>query len=186
MQLNRQLKITLYQAIVLLMVILASGMSLGAESLATRQRVIGNIAESKIARSKSNFEIHALIEKIPTLNVNTGIDETVFWSGRGNRELAEFYASATGKSTLEMTHGGQYLDSLKLFDRYSNKQAILPWERLSERFAQGASGGVSAFADTSRPASVFNRIEYPILRENPNVTEIIFSPEIRYQNSYRY
>lgn len=32
MQLNRQIKITFYQAIVLLMVILASGMSLGGES----------------------------------------------------------------------------------------------------------------------------------------------------------
>ena len=84
-----------------------------------------------------------------------------------------------------MTPGGQYLDFLKLFDRYSDMQAIIPWERLSERYAQGASGRVSAFADISCPASVFNRIEYPILRVNPNVTEIIFSPEIRYLNNYR-
>ncbi len=85
-----------------------------------------------------------------------------------------------------MTPGGRHLDSLNLFDRYSNKQAITPWEKLSARFAEGASGRVSVFADTVRLSSVFNRIEYPILRGNPNVTEIISSPEIRsYQNVYR-
>ena len=130
--------------------------------------------------------MHALIEEVPSLNVSTRMDEAVFWSGSGNRQLAESYASETNKFTLEMTPGGRYLDSRNLFDRYSNKQAILPWERLSTRFAQGASGRVSAFSDTSRPASVFNRIEYPILRDNSNVTEIIFSFDIQYQNSYMF
>ena len=113
------------------------------------------------------------------------MDEAVFWSGPGNRQLAESFASSTNKLTLEMTSGGRYLDSKNLFDRYSTKQAIIPWERLSARFAQGASAKVSAFSDTSRVTSVFNRIEYPILRKNPNVTEIMFSPEIKNVDVFR-
>ena len=155
------------------------------EHLTTKERVFSNLARSRVARDASNFEIHALIEEVPTLNIRTGMDEAVFWSGPGNRQLAESFASSTNKLTLEMTSGGRYLDSKNLFDRYSTKQAIIPWERLSARFAQGASAKVSAFSDTSRVTSVFNRIEYPILRKNPNVTEIIFSPEIKNVDVFR-
>jgi len=84
-----------------------------------------------------------------------------------------------------MTPGGQYLDSLKLFERFSREQAILPWERLSARFAQDTSGKVYAFINGARAESVFNRIEYPILIQNSNVTEIIFSPEVNVINNLR-
>ncbi len=46
------------------------------------------------------------------------------------------------------------------------------------RYAQRASGEVSAFVDGSRPTSVFNRVELPTLQANPSVTKIIYSPEI--------
>lgn len=62
MQLNRQIKITLYQALVLLMVILASGVSLGAESAAIRQRVLGNIRASKAGRTESNIANFAIYD----------------------------------------------------------------------------------------------------------------------------
>lgn len=62
-----------------------------------------------------------------------------------------------------------------MFDKFPGNQAIIPWERLSQRFAENASGAVNAFVEGSRPSSVYNRIEYPTLLKNPNVSEIIFS-----------
>lgn len=73
-----------------------------------------------------------------------------------------------------MTPGGQYLDSLKVFDFYPSKQAIVPWKRLSERFAHQASGNVPVASKNSVSSSVFNRIEYPALLNNPNVSDIRF------------
>lgn len=81
-----------------------------------------------------------------------------------------------------MTPGGQYLDSLELFKSYPYEKAIRPWEVLSGRFAQGASGRVAVFVENASPSSIFNRIENPILEANPNVTEILFSPELKYSN----
>lgn len=79
-----------------------------------------------------------------------------------------------GKYTLEMTPGGRYLDALKLFDRYSTKNAILPWKKLSARFANEASGTVSIFANMPRLTSIFSSIELPILETNPNVSAIVY------------
>ena len=156
----------------------------GAESLATRQRVLGNIAESKAARNASYFKIHTHVEDALTLDVRTELDAATFWSGKGNRMLAENYASDLGKTTLEITPGGKYLDSLGLFKSYPYEQAIRPWEVLSERFAQGASGRVAAFVKNASPTSIFSRIENPALQANLNVTEILFSPEVEY--AYRF
>lgn len=61
---------------------------------------------------------------MPSLNINIGVDEAVFRSGRGNRELAESYASGNSKYSLEMTSGGRYLESRNLFDRYSSKVTV--------------------------------------------------------------
>ena len=83
-----------------------------------------------------------------------------------------------------MTQGGQYLDSLNLFKKYPYQQAVIPWSRLSENFARDASGSVSAFVQGARPTSIFTTVEQPILLSNPNVTEILYSPE--YRNSYMF
>ncbi len=149
------------------------------ENSVIRSRVLSNIVETKVGNKASFYKIHTLAVKTHSLDVSTSLDEAIFWSGRGNRELAENFASLYdyNRLTLEMTPGGQYLSSLGLFDKYPGSQAIVPWERLSEKFAQGASGRVSAFVEGSRPGSVFNRIEYPALLENPNIEEIIYSPE---------
>jgi hypothetical protein len=157
----------------------------GVEAETLRQRVLSNIAQSKLASGTSYFKIHTHIEEAYDLNINTEADASTFWSGKGNKILAENYAAYMDKTTLEMTPGGQYLESLNLFKAYPYKQAIKPWEILSARFANNASGEVFAFVEGAAPTSVFNRIEHPALLANPNVTKITFSPEYKIMNSLK-
>ena len=168
---------------------LAGGVGLfgegGESQAALRLRVLGNIAETRAGINVTNFGVHAAVEKVPFLDISTHADEATFWSGPSNRELAETFADLASKRTLEMTPGGQYLESLKLFDRFSGRQAIIPWEKLSLRFAQNASGNVSAFVEGARSEGVFTRIEYPALLDNPRITDIVFSPEYENLNFYR-
>lgn len=56
------------------------------------------------------------MKKADELDVSTMRNSAVFYSGRGNRELAEVFAANNGKTTLEMTAGGKWLDDMKLFD----------------------------------------------------------------------
>lgn len=46
------------------------------------------------------------------------------------------------------------------------------WKRLSERYAQGASGNTYGFTEGARKGSIFNTVEYPILQNNPNVENV--------------
>lgn len=77
--------------------------------------------------------------------------------------------------TLELTPGGKYLDSLKLFDEGSpltGPQAAEVWSRLSQRYAQQASGNAYGFVQRARPGSIFSTVEYPALQSNPNLTNV--------------
>ncbi len=83
-----------------------------------------------------------------TLDVSTAPNTAIFYSGKGNRELAEEFAKMNGKTTLEMTPGGAYLDNLKLFSKNSpltTEEATNVWARLSARYAQNASGNIYGF-----------------------------------------
>ena len=111
----------------------------------------------------------ALVEQ---LDVTTAISKSVFYSGPGNRKLAEVYAIAEDKTTLEMTPGGKYLDDLKLFEQGSPlkpEQATRVWSRLSQRYAQQAAGDVFCFVTGARPTGVFTTVELPELKRNRKV-----------------
>lgn len=100
----------------------------------------------------------------------------MLYLGRGNHTLAESFAAANGKTTLEMTAGGSWLDSQNLFDRasgLSKDQAVAIWSTLSQRYAESASGTAVGFVDGARPSSIFNTVEYPALQANPNITNVI-------------
>ena len=74
-----------------------------------------------------------------------------------------------------MTPGGQWLDNQKLFENpnYTNAEATAVWSRTSERFAQSASGNAVAFVNGARAEGIFNTVEYPALRANPDITNVI-------------
>ncbi|WP_249269591.1 RHS repeat-associated core domain-containing protein, partial [Shewanella sp. SACH] len=116
------------------------------------------------------------MKQAETLDVSTMRNSSVFYSGKGNRELAEAFATSNGKTTLEMTSGGKRLDELKLFGSnspLSPNQATQVWSRLSQRYAEGASGYAIGFVNGSRTGSIFNSVEYPALLSNKNVTNVM-------------
>ncbi len=115
------------------------------------------------------------MDLVESLDVSTAPNTAVFYSGPGNRVLAETFAISNGKVTLEMTPGGAYLDGLRLFDGDSpltKEEATNVWARLSARYAQNASGNTYGFVNGSWPDGIFNTIEYPQLLNNFKITNI--------------
>jgi hypothetical protein len=89
-----------------------------------------------------------------TVDVGTANNAAVFYSGPGSRRVAEAFAQANGRTTLEMTAGGSWLDSQRLFDEGSlltQKQAIEVWSTISRRYASEASGTVVGFVANANP-----------------------------------
>ncbi|TBL93452.1 RHS repeat-associated core domain-containing protein [Hafnia alvei] len=116
-------------------------------------------------------------DTVEQLNVSTPENGAVFYSGKGAREDAEIFAQQNGKMTLESTPGGKWLDDLKLFDDgvkgIDKDDAIEIWKRTSERYAENASGVSIAILNTPRPESIFNTMEYPALRLNSKINNVI-------------
>lgn len=118
-----------------------------------------------------------LLDGIDELDVTTGRNQSVFYSGRGAREAAENHATSNGLTTLEQTSGGKHLDDLRLFDGtvadVGGDQAANVWGRVSSNYASQASGDVMAIVNNPRPTSIFLTQELPTLLQNPNVTQVI-------------
>jgi RHS repeat-associated protein len=111
-----------------------------------------------------------------TLDIATAENGAVFYSGHGNRLLAEQFAEQNGRLTLEKTPGGSWLDQQGLFNAgspLSRDQAVQVWSVMSERFAQGASGSAVGFVNGARAGSIFNTVEYPTLLNNRNIVNVI-------------
>jgi hypothetical protein len=110
------------------------------------------------------------------LDVSTAPSKAVFYSGRGNRELAETFAKQSGKTTLEMTPGGRWLDQQKLFGSDSpltRAEARQVWSILSKRYADEASGTAIGFVKGSTVDSIFNTVEYDALIKNANIENVL-------------
>ena len=131
---------------------------------------------TKIQEFASNDKAYKYyMDLVDELDVSTAKDTATFYSGPGNRELAEGFAKANGKTTLEMTFGGSYLDDLKLFEEGSQltkQQATEVWRKLSQKYAEGASGNAYGFAKGSWDGSIFNTVESPALQNNPSITNV--------------
>jgi len=56
----------------------------------------------------------------------------------------------------------------------ANPAPVQAWQDASRAYAEGASGTVHAvIGDSLRPGSIWETIELPALKANPNVTQII-------------
>ncbi|HEV2319936.1 MAG TPA: DUF6531 domain-containing protein [Verrucomicrobiae bacterium] len=117
------------------------------------------------------------MSKAQTLDVSTAKDAAVFYSGKGNRELAEQFAIENGGTTLEMTPGGEWLDQQQLFNTaqsgLTTEQARQVWATLSQRFAEGASGTSFGFVNGASDRGIFNTVEYPALLNNSKIVNVI-------------
>ena len=105
----------------------------------------------------------------------TGADEAVFWSGKtngiGGVDVACNIASGCGGTTLEQLMQTRGI-TLPAWDA-SNPSVVAAWQNASRNFAVGASGDVKAvIGSTLRPGSVWETVELPALKANPNVTSI--------------
>jgi hypothetical protein len=106
-----------------------------------------------------------------------------------SRDIAESYATQTGRTTLEMTKGGGWLDDQDLYHKFDASQAEELWGRLAERYAEGASGEVVAFsrAGANDRTAVWLR-ELDALKSNRAVTKIEnygLTPETLVKLDYR-
>ncbi|SDR45004.1 filamentous hemagglutinin N-terminal domain-containing protein [Pseudovibrio sp. Tun.PSC04-5.I4] len=126
--------------------------------------------------SPSELTNQRLLDGVGDLDVFTGRNQSVFYSGRGAREAAEAHATENGLSTLEQTTGGRYLDDLRLFDGtvadVGGDQAAAIWGRISSNYASHASGNVTAIVNNPRSSSIFLTQELPTLLQNPNVIQV--------------
>jgi hypothetical protein len=127
-------------------------------------------------------------------NVATDPDTAIFYAGHDpvfaeqgdvvrDRQIAESYAMQTDRQTLEMTAGGAWLEQQvgtpeNPNPNLSEAQRAELWDRLSERYVQGASGEVVVFDRLPNPISpngnTWRRVEEPALKVNPNIENIQF------------
>jgi hypothetical protein len=128
-------------------------------------------------------------EAVERVDVTTDHGTAVFYGGRDpvfreshevvrNRAVAESYAFQAGKTTLEMTAGRAWLEEQLGTEgdpnpNISSEQRAELWDRLSERYAENASGEVVVFHRLPSPENAsgdtWQRIELPALLANPQV-----------------
>lgn len=77
------------------------------------------------------------------------------------------------RGSLESTEGGQALEAQRLFEpgsKMTHEQAHQLWHAAARMFAEQASGTVTIFMSEVIADSVFQAVELPALKNNPNVT----------------
>lgn len=151
--------------------------SVQLSTISSQLQSLGRVSAgtSKLARARAILPVYARFTMvrtvIPLLDVRTGANQASFWSGleelaagTSPAEHAQALARASGRSTLEMTKGGAWLDrQTALFDQRLNwVQQLRPqWGRLSSRFAARAQGTVDMYKGPryAGPQSVWEQYE---------------------------
>ncbi|MEO6839007.1 MAG: RHS repeat-associated core domain-containing protein [Ginsengibacter sp.] len=117
---------------------------------------------------EGSFEYYLNIAK--TGNFSTLKNSAVFYSGAGQRSLAEkFVASNAGKVTIEGTAAGQVLESANLYKKFTASQADAIWTQASENYTSGVTGEAHAFVKGASLERQYLSTEKPILNSKPDV-----------------
>ena len=114
------------------------------------------------------------IEYFDDIQLKTEPNKAYFWSGLGETgaETTASIAKKNGGVTLETIIEGQGIKMPK-FD-IKNPNAVEAWQEASAVYAKQVSGEVRAVISSNlRPTSIWNTVELPALKTNPNVTKII-------------
>ena len=140
------------------------GAANGAESAAEDA---GKVVESG---SSSLIDIDAIRPKL-----KTEPDTAFFWSGRtdgiGGAENAANIAKSRGGVTLESTIETQNI-VMPEWD-FNNPSTMEAWDLASGAYAEQVSGEIRAVIGSElRPGNIWENVELPRLKNNPNVTKI--------------
>jgi hypothetical protein len=144
-------------------------------------KAVGRINDD-LAKPRLNRQglFNYYMKKVDVIDVSTPPDKAVFYSGPGNYGKARAFAQQTGKMTIDDTVGGQWLLGQKLYSAKSvltDSQRNAVWGKISCKYAGMASGKVEVFVKGASVERIFYKVEYPVLKNNAKVTNIIFHEE---------
>lgn len=128
-------------------------------------------------------------EKAKEIGIFFNESEACLWAGFKNGVLvSQQFAAANGLRTLEMTPGGAWLNSLRLFAPNSPFDPIEVrelWERVSVYAMQHVKGKVTVIKGVVEEKSIVNR-EIAALEKRPDVTiqTLDFRPVIHYKKGH--
>ena len=117
--------------------------------------------------------LKAMVDDPALLNVKTAPNSAVFYSGRAYTEGGKVISARSfaetrlvdGKTILEATEGGKYLDQVKVYNGILESQdADMVWTKLSGRYADSASGEITVYKGEMRPGAVLNH-ELEVLQQ---------------------
>ena len=120
--------------------------------------------------SSSLIDIDAIRPKL-----KTEPDTAFFWSGRtdgiGGAENAANIAKSRGGVTLESTIETQNIVMPEW--NFNNPSTMEAWDLASGAYAEQVSGEIRAVIGSElRPGNIWENVELPRLKNNPNVTKI--------------
>lgn len=143
------------------------------------------IKMAKANFSKGNGAVDDVVEKASgagEFNINeirpklkTDPDTAFFCSGRtdgvGGADIAANVAKGKGGTTLESTIANKNIKMPK-WD-FNNPSSMEAWDLASGAYAEQVSGQVRAVVGSElRPGNIWENVELPRLKSNPNVTQI--------------
>lgn len=131
---------------------------------------IRNSGKALESGSSSLIDIDAIRPKL-----KTEPDTAFFWSGRtegiGGAENAANIAKSRGGVTLESTIETQNI-VMPEWD-FNNPSTMEAWDLASGAYAEQVSGEIRAVIGSElRPGNIWENVELPRLKNNPNVTKI--------------
>lgn len=117
-----------------------------------------------------------LLQRLITTLYETGSHEAVFWSGTtngvGGTNVAEEIAIAFGGTTLERLVQSRGI-TLPKWNIHSSV-SVHAWVVASMAYAKCASGSMRAvIGNNLRPGNIWEMVEFPALKANPNVIQIV-------------
>ncbi len=125
---------------------------------------------SKIDFTQTDFDVELIRGRL-----KTDPDTAFFWSGRtdgiGGMDVAKKIAKNKGGVTLEST-----IDDTNIvmpeWD-FNTPSSVTAWEEASNVYAEQVSGEIRAVVGSElRPGNIWENIELPRLKVNPNVTKV--------------
>lgn len=136
----------------------------------TIELLISSNRYSKIDFTQTDFDVELIRGRF-----KTDPDTAFFWSGRtdgiGGMDVAKKIAKNKGGVTLEST-----IDDTNIvmpeWD-FNAPSSVTAWEEASNVYAEQVSGEIRAVVGSElRPGNIWENIELPRLKANPNVTKI--------------